>query len=179
MHIAITDYVLEVVQNAFEANSGETFLVLEENAKAIAVTVRDTGKGMTEEVMKRALDPFSTEEGKHPNRKVGLGLSFLSQATELAGGKLTLQSEVGVGTTVHFTFDPASIDAPPLGDVVSTFMTLLAHPKAGSLVIKRRTETDGYTLDRKELIDVLGDLEMSGSLHLLKEYIASQEAALN
>lgn len=58
-------------------------------------------------------------------------------------------------------------------------MTLLAHPKAESLVIERKTETDGYALDRQELIDVLGDLEMSGSLHLLKEYIASQEAALS
>ena len=179
MHIAITDYVLEVVQNAFEANSTETRVVLQETAEAFAVTVTDNGKGMSEEVMKRVLDPFSTEEGKHPHRKVGLGLSFLNQATELAGGELTLRSEVGVGTTVRFTFDPASIDTPPLGDVVSTFMTLLAHPKAGSLVIERKTETDGYTLDRKELIDVLGDLEMSGSLHLLKEYIASQEAALS
>ena len=96
---------------------------------------------------------------------------------ELAGGKPSI--EVGVGTTVRFTFDPASIDTPPLGDVVSTFMTLLAHPKAGSLVIERKTETDGYVLDRKELIGVLGDLEMSGNLHLLKEYIASQEAALS
>ncbi|HQB54614.1 MAG TPA: sensor histidine kinase [Sphaerochaeta sp.] len=179
MHIAITDYVLEVVQNAFEANSTETRVVLQETAEAFAVTVTDNGKGMSEEVMKRVLDPFSTEEGKHPHRKVGLGLSFLNQATELAGGELTLRSEVGVGTTVRFTFDPASIDTPPLGDVVSTFMTLLAHPKAGSLVIERKTETDGYALDRKELIGVLGDLEMSGNLHLLKEYIASQEAALS
>ena len=179
MHIAITDYVLEVVQNAFEANSTETRLVLRETAEAFVVTVTDNGKGMSEEVMKRVLDPFSTEEGKHPHRKVGLGLSLLNQATELAGGELTLQSEVGVGTTVHFTFDPASIDTPPLGDVVSTFMTLLSHPKAGSLVIERKTETDGYTLDRRELIGVLGDLEMSGNLHLLKEYIASQEAALS
>jgi len=112
MHIAITDYVLEVVQNAFEANSTNTRLMLQETAEAISVTVADNGKGMSEEVMKRVLDPFSTEEGKHPLRKVGLGLSFLSQATELAGGKLTLQSEVGVGTTVHFTFDPASIRYP-------------------------------------------------------------------
>ena len=179
MHIAITDYVLEVVQNAFEANSTETRVVLQETAEAFAVTVTDNGKGMSEEVMKRVLDPFSTEGGKHPHRKVGLGLSFLNQATELAGGELTLRSEVGVGTTVRFTFDPASIDPPPLGDVVSTFMTLLAHPKAGSLVIERKTETDGYALDRKELIGVLGDLEMSGNLHLLKEYIASQEAALS
>ena len=179
MHIAITDYVLEVVQNAFEANSTETRVVLQETAEAFAVTVTDNGKGMSEEVMKRVLDPFSTEEGKHPHRKVGLGLSFLNQATELAGGELTLRSEVGVGTTVRFTFDPASIDTPPLGDVVSTFMTLLAHPKAGSLVIERKTETDGYALDRKELIGVLGDLEMSGNLHLLKEYIASQESALS
>ena len=73
MHIAITDYVLEVVQNAFEANSTETRVVLQETAEAFAVTVTDNGKGMSEEVMKQALDPFSTEEGKHPLRKVGLG----------------------------------------------------------------------------------------------------------
>lgn len=179
MHIAVADYLLELVQNAFEANSERTHLLLEETTETITVKVADTGKGMSTEVKAKALDPFSTEEGKHPNRKVGLGLSFLNQATEIANGALHVQSEEGVGTTVTATFDSTSIDSPPIGDLVSTFMTLLAHPKAERLVIDRKKGEDAYTLDRQELIGVLGDLELVGNLHLLKAYIASQEAALN
>jgi len=60
--------------------------------------LRDTGWGMPEEDLRRAFEPFFTT--KTVGKGAGLGL-FLSHETVLAhGGTLSLESEVGKGTTV-------------------------------------------------------------------------------
>ncbi|MDD3058996.1 MAG: sensor histidine kinase, partial [Sphaerochaeta sp.] len=78
MHICIDDYLLDIVQNSFEAASSLVELVLDETESTLACLVRDNGKGMDAEVQKRVLDPFYSDGKKHAKRKVGLGLPFLS-----------------------------------------------------------------------------------------------------
>ncbi|MDD3929389.1 MAG: sensor histidine kinase [Sphaerochaeta sp.] len=182
MHICIDDYLLDIVQNSFEAASSLVELVLDETESTLACLVRDNGKGMDAEVQKRVLDPFYSDGKKHAKRKVGLGLPFLSQACEACQGTFALHSEVGVGTTVEFSFNLAHLDAPPMGNLVSTFVALLGHPLAQELVIRRSVNTSkgsgNYSLSKQELEDVLGGLSTSGALNLLREYINSQEEAV-
>ncbi len=179
MHICIDDYLLDIVQNSFEADSRRVELVVDQTEDRVSCKVRDNGKGMDAEVQKRVLDPFYTDGKKHAKRKVGLGLPFLVQACEACEGTFALHSEVGVGTTVEFSFNMAHLDAPPLGDLCATFVILLAHPLAKGFVIKRTIRTakgsGSYLLDKQELEEVLGSLDTSGTLNLLKQYVASQE----
>lgn len=179
MHICIDDYLLDIVQNSFEADSSQVELIVDQTEDRLNCTVRDNGKGMDAEVRKRVLDPFYTDGKKHAKRKVGLGLPFLSQACDACEGTFALHSEVGVGTTVEFSFNLAHLDAPPLGDLCATFVILLAHPLAKGFVIRRTISTvkgsGSYQLDKAELEDVLGNLTTSGTLNLLKEYVTSQE----
>lgn len=179
MHICIDDYLLDIVQNSFEAASSLVELVLDETESTLTCLVRDNGKGMDAEVQKRVLDPFCSDGKKHTKRKVGLGLPFLSQACEACQGTFALHSEVGVGTTVEFSFNLAHLDAPPMGNLVSTFVALLGHPLAQELVIRRTVNTSKgngtYSLSKQELEEVLGSLSTSGALNLLREYIKSQE----
>jgi hypothetical protein len=179
MHICIDDYLLDIVQNSFEAASSLVELVLDETESTLTCLVRDNGKGMDAEVQKRVLDPFYSDGKKHTKRKVGLGLPFLSQACEACQGTFALHSEVGVGTTVEFSFNLAHLDAPPMGNLVSTFVALLGHPLAQELVIRRTVNTSKgngtYSLSKQELEEVLGSLSTSGALNLLREYIKSQE----
>lgn len=179
MHICIDDYLLDIVQNSFEADSSQVELIVDQTEGRLNCTVRDNGKGMDAEVRKRVLDPFYTDGKKHAKRKVGLGLPFLNQACEACEGTFALHSEVGVGTTVEFSFNLAHLDAPPLGDLCATFVILLAHPLAKGFVIRRTISTvkgsGSYQLDKAELEDVLGNLTTSGTLNLLKEYVTSQE----
>jgi len=60
--------------------------------------VRDTGKGMTPEVLARAGEAFFTTK---PNGAgTGLGLAMARGFTQRAGGMLELSSGPGLGTTV-------------------------------------------------------------------------------
>lgn len=67
----------------------------------VTVAVRDTGCGMPQADMQKAFEPFFTT--KAVGKGTGLGL-FLSRETVLAhGGSLSLDSEMGRGTTVTVT----------------------------------------------------------------------------
>jgi CheY-like chemotaxis protein len=64
----------------------------------VVLTVSDTGEGMTEEVMVRALDPFFTTKGV--GKGTGMGLPLAYGFARQSGGTLSLESSPGKGTTV-------------------------------------------------------------------------------
>jgi CheY-like chemotaxis protein len=77
------------------------------------IRVSDCGTGMTPEVLARAFDPFFTtnEVGKGS----GLGLSQVYGFAKTAGGHVTIESELGVGTTVKL-YLPKSSDRPIIAE---------------------------------------------------------------
>jgi len=77
------------------------------------LSVQDNGCGMPPEVLAKALDPFFTT--KPVGKGTGLGLSTVYGTMKAHGGSMEIQSEVGVGTTVHLRFPPARTpaEAPP------------------------------------------------------------------
>lgn len=80
----------------------------------VAITVRDNGSGMTEEIMGRAFEPYFTT--KEVGVGTGLGLAQVRAFVERHGGWIQLQSELGVGTAIHLIFprvpDEESATAP-------------------------------------------------------------------
>jgi signal transduction histidine kinase len=76
---------------------------------AIAVAVSDDGTGMPEEVRQRALEPFFTTKG--PGRGTGLGLASVYGFATQAGGTVSIESNVGRGTTVRIILPSASQSA--------------------------------------------------------------------
>lgn len=80
-----------------------------ENGRFVAVSVADTGAGMTEEVRARAFEPFFTT--KPPGKGSGLGLAQVLAFARTVGGRALLESAPGAGTLVTL-FIPAAGEAP-------------------------------------------------------------------
>jgi PAS domain S-box-containing protein len=65
----------------------------------VAISVTDTGSGMTPEVLARAFDPFFTT--KPAGKGTGLGLSMIYGFAKQSNGQARIYSEAGRGTTVR------------------------------------------------------------------------------
>lgn len=79
---------------------------------SVAVTVTDTGAGITPEHLDRIFRPLEQEgyAGLSPRRKdgAGLGLAIAQNLTQLMAGQIAVKSEVGKGTEFTLTFPAAS-----------------------------------------------------------------------
>ena len=64
----------------------------------ISITTKDTGTGMTGDVLAHACEPFFTT--KEPGKGTGLGLSMVHSFAKQSGGDLKIRSEPGKGTEI-------------------------------------------------------------------------------
>jgi len=83
--------------------------ILRESDGGIAVTIADTGIGMTEAEITLALEPFRQIDSSLSRRYegTGLGLPLAKAFAELHGGRLVIESVPSVGTTIRLLL-PAS-----------------------------------------------------------------------
>jgi signal transduction histidine kinase len=65
----------------------------------VLVTVSDTGVGMSKDLQARVFEPFFTT--KPPGRGSGLGLATVRNIVQECGGRITIVSEPGKGTSVR------------------------------------------------------------------------------
>jgi hypothetical protein len=183
MHASLCDFLSDIFQNAVESKADTIRVEIEEQENTIVFLIEDNGKGMSEAVQKRVTDPFYTDGVKHAKRKVGLGLPFLIQAVQAVGGIFSLTSKEGEGTVVRYSFVLNHIDCPPMGNLVSTLLSMISFPGEYQLTVNRSLaiadRSDHYTVDRTELEELLGSFSDVGALQLLRTYLQSQEAALD
>jgi PAS domain S-box-containing protein len=83
----------------------------------VCVSVTDSGEGMDEATLARAIDPFFTT--KEVGRGTGLGLPMVHGLAEESGGALVLQSRKGEGTTAELWF-PVAEKCPTTVDAAAT-----------------------------------------------------------
>ena len=72
---------------------------LKNEEKFIAVSVADTGKGIPPEDRERIFDKYYQTDKSHSKRGLGLGLAICKRIVQLCNGSLTVESDVGVGST--------------------------------------------------------------------------------
>ncbi len=105
-------YIYEIIYNLcdnairYNTDGGRAEIkIYKENGHAV-VSVKDTGIGISPEHHSRIFERFYRVDKSHSKETggTGLGLSIVKHAVQYHGGKVTLDSEVGKGTTVKIVF---------------------------------------------------------------------------
>lgn len=152
--------VLDIAENSVKANATLTEIFIYEAGDTLTLTIKDDGCGMNEETVKSVIDPFYTTR---TTRKVGLGIPLLKLACEQTGGTLSITSSVSEtdhGTTVTAVFYKNHIDFTPLGDIISSIVTLIqGHPDTDFL-FRHVTDKGTAELDTREIRAVLEDVPL-------------------
>lgn len=105
---------LNLITNAAQAipDQGQIFIRTRHDAGEIGIEIADTGTGIPQEVMPRIFETFYTT--KPCGIGTGLGLSIAKDIIENHGGRISVDSEVGRGTTFRITlplFAPVTLPA--------------------------------------------------------------------
>ena len=117
----------------------------------VALSVTDTGTGMTPDVQAHVFEPFFTT--KDAGKGTGLGLATVHGIVKQCGGHIGLYSEVGKGTSFHIYLPRAGelqqqrVDVPER-QVIGGSETILVIEDADSLrqFVRRVLERQGYTV---------------------------------
>ncbi len=107
--LAIKQIIMNILSNAvkYTPSKGRVAIgsELEKNGK-LRISITDTGVGLTEEEIQKALSPFGQIETElsRTGSGAGLGLTLVDSLTKLHGGNLEIFSQKGIGTTVTVVF---------------------------------------------------------------------------
>ena len=164
--------LLDIAQNSVAAGSKltEITVLIDTARRSLVLRIADCGKGMSEETLRRVTDPFYTTR---TTRKVGLGLPLFREAAETAGGKMTIRSKEGVGTTVEASFELGNIDLPPLGDVPGSIVNLVQCNPELDFVFRVESDGETFCMDTREIREILQGVPLSSPevALFLREYL--------
>ncbi len=153
-------HILDIAKNSVKAEASLIEIIVEEDIEKnrLRISIKDNGKGMSEEFLKTVKDPFSTTR---TTRKVGMGISLFEAAAEQCGGHLDISSELGVGTTLSVEFQLDHIDRAPLGDMAGTMLTLISGSPDIDFCYRQIKNEKEFLLDTRQMRSILGEVPLN------------------
>jgi hypothetical protein len=153
-------HLLDIAENSIAADAKNIRIMISENTSTdlLQMSVKDDGRGMSEEMAAQVTDPFITTR---TTRKVGLGIPLLKFAAESCNGFLVINSRRGEGTEIAVQFQRSHIDRMPMGDLASTILHLvIANPQIHWL-FEYRFNDQATVFDDAPIKQELGDIPMT------------------
>ncbi|MBD3367427.1 MAG: GAF domain-containing protein [Candidatus Eisenbacteria bacterium] len=94
--------------------------LLDDGANGVSVSFSDTGMGISEENLSRVFEPFYST--RSPGSGTGLGLSVSYGIIREHGGSISVESDIGIGTTFTIRL-PAAVRSRPTGETTKADAT--------------------------------------------------------
>lgn len=115
--LRLKQVLLNLLSNAVKFNGEGGFVKMQVRADRddVLISVRDTGRGISEEQMEHLFDPYYQAAHGDQGIGTGLGLSIIKHLVELHGGKVSVESVVGSGSV--FTVRLPSRGSEPAASV--------------------------------------------------------------
>jgi cell cycle sensor histidine kinase DivJ len=111
---AVKQVLVNLLSNGvkFTPRGGEVRVTASLDSKGVEIAVKDSGVGISAKDLERLGRPFEQVEGEHVRAKegTGLGLALVKALASMHGGEATIESALGVGTTVHVRLPYAAVD---------------------------------------------------------------------
>jgi len=109
-HRKLKQMLLNLIGNAvkFTPAGGSVSVSAKCDDTQFAISVTDSGIGISKSDLERVLQPFVQADNKlnRSHEGTGLGLTLVRSMIEIHGGTFKLESEVGIGTTATLVFPP-------------------------------------------------------------------------
>lgn len=104
LQFIIGQFITNAVKYTFEPNK-KIYISTKTKNNTVQLVIRDEGIGIPKSDLSRVTKPFFTgENGRKTGESTGMGLYLAKEVSEKLGHNLTIDSEVGVGTTITLTF---------------------------------------------------------------------------
>ena len=103
----IPDYMDKVMNNLlfnalkFTPDYGTVSISMWKNANQLYINVSDSGEGINADDLHRIFEPFYQADTDSQRIGTGIGLALVKQIIRVVGGEITVESQVGKGTTFH------------------------------------------------------------------------------
>ncbi len=173
--------ILDIAKNSVKAGAQNVEIALTETDELPIIGVKDDGCGMSADFLREVTNPFTTTR---TTRKVGLGIPLFKLASEQTGGAFSITSRSAEeypddhGTETKASFYKNHLDFTPLGDVVSTMVTLIQADPDIHWVYRHEMPGNTVALDTDELKAVLGDvpLNIPEVIAWMSDYLKEQYA---
>jgi PAS domain S-box-containing protein len=106
---SVKQMLLNLMSNAMKFSTDNSFMMIDaeiDSTGRLRLSVTDTGMGMNDEELEKALSPFGQVDTDLNRSKsgTGLGLTLVKSLIELHGGALEMVSQKGIGTTATLIF---------------------------------------------------------------------------
>lgn len=158
--LELSMHILDIVENSVTAGATEVSISIMENQRRdiLCIEIKDNGRGMDDAMLRKSMDPFvTTKKGK----RVGLGLSMLSEASRNSGGEMEINSVPGEGTEIKATFGLTHLDRQPLGDMIETMIVLIIGHSEVEFIYHHEKDDKHFTWDTVRLHEHLGNIHRS------------------
>lgn len=142
--------VLEVIENLvgnaikFTRAGGTIVIGARYQASELMIWVKDTGCGIPAEQVPHLFDRF-WQAAKGDRRGAGLGLTICRAIVDAHGGRIWVESEQGVGTTVFFSLPAIGLVPKPQGHEVTNIL-LVDDRQENLMSLKAVLERPDYRL---------------------------------
>ncbi len=154
----ISLHILDLLENSIEAGAKNILLEIVKTEEFLKIIIKDDGKGMPEEILKEAMNPFTTTR---KTRKVGLGLALFSEVVNNCGGNLEINSKMGEGTEIIAILPVSHLDLPPLGNIADTMYALIATCPNVDFYFKFIFDDKNFEFSTKDFKKELGEIPIN------------------
>lgn len=165
-------HILDIVMNSVKADAKLIEITISDSIKnnILKITIKDDGRGMSEEVLANVTNPFYTTR---TTRKVGLGIPMLKETCERCNGSFNITSEIGAGTSVECFLERNNIDRAPLGNMGDTIMAIVNSLNDCELIYTHEADDNTFQLSTVQIKEILDTVSIKSNDVMLwiKEYV--------